>query len=376
MSNSSTMLTTGRILIFSLAYYPEVGGAEIAIKEITDRLPHIEFDMITLALNQSSPRFEKVGNVNVYRVGGGLGYLSKIIFVPRASVLAWRLRRVRGYDLYWAIMTYMLFPITLLRLVGDKTSYVLTLQDGDPFRHVFNRWFILPFKPLLLHGFRRAKMVQAISQYLADWARDAGARGSVEVIPNGVSLDKFRNNESRIMNQEKIILVTVSRLVEKNGVEDIVEAMKFLPENIVLNIIGTGPRVKNIIFKIKNLKLEERVNLVGNVSNESLPEYLSHADIFIRPSISEGQGIAFLEAMSAGLPVIATPVGGIPDFLKDRETGLFVPVRSPEAIAEKVLEYINNSELREGIIRRARAMMESRYDWNLIVREIESKVFR
>ena len=69
-----------RVLIFSLPYVPLVGGAEVAIKEITNRIAQsdIEFEMVTLRFDQSHPKEEMVGNIRVHRIGGGLGYLSKI----------------------------------------------------------------------------------------------------------------------------------------------------------------------------------------------------------------------------------------------------------------------------------------------------------
>ncbi len=70
-----------RILIFSLAYYPHVGGAEVALKEITDRISDIEFHMITLNFG-GEPREEKIGNIFVHRVGNSASYLSKILFAP------------------------------------------------------------------------------------------------------------------------------------------------------------------------------------------------------------------------------------------------------------------------------------------------------
>ncbi len=177
-----------KILIFSLSYFPLVGGAEIAVRNITDRIPEIEFDMVTLRFNKKDSEFEKIGNVNVYRIGGGWGYFSKILFVFQATFFALR----RKYDLYWAMMTYMLFPIVIGRFLGFRTSYILTLQDGDPFSHVFNRWFILPFRPLLLYGFRHAHKVQAISHFLALWAVQAGYRGKTYVVPNGVDVNRFK----------------------------------------------------------------------------------------------------------------------------------------------------------------------------------------
>ncbi|MEK7179532.1 MAG: hypothetical protein AAB689_00700, partial [Patescibacteria group bacterium] len=73
-----------RVLIFSLAYYPHVGGAEIALKEITDEISDIEFHLITLNFGEEKKK-EKIGNVFVHRVGNGASYVSKILFIPRAA---------------------------------------------------------------------------------------------------------------------------------------------------------------------------------------------------------------------------------------------------------------------------------------------------
>src|SRR3989344_9511172 len=89
------------------------------------------------------------------------------------------------------MMTYMLFPITLGRILGDRTPYALTLQDGAPFTYVFGRLRILLFKPLLYYGFRRVNKVQTISNFLAEWAMKMGYKKEVQVIPNGVDLTKF-----------------------------------------------------------------------------------------------------------------------------------------------------------------------------------------
>ena len=370
-----------RVLIFSLAYFPVEGGAEIAVKEITDRLPDIEFDIVTLRFNKTHPAKERVGNVNVYRIGGGLGYLSKILFIPQATLFALR----RKYDLYWVVMTYMLFPVVLGRLFGDRTPYVLTLQDGDPFEHVFARLRIFPFLPMLFYGFRRASKVQAISNYLAEWANKMGYKDKVEVIPNGVDVEKFQRphpvSSSRPSPYQgegeggEVCLITTSRLVEKNGVGDIIESLKYLPENVHLKILGTGPLEEVLKLKVQSGKLGNRVRFLGHVPYEEIPKHLHDADIFIRPSVSEGFGNSFIEAMAAGVPVIATPVGGIPDFLENGSTGLFCEVNNPESIAREVKKLMSDKLLREKIINNAQKMVAERYDWNLIASEMQSKVF-
>src|SRR5262249_35696004 len=133
-----------KILIFSLAYYPHVGGAEIAIKEIADRISDIEFDLITQRFDAKDAATEKVGNVLVHRVGQGRGYFSKILFIPRAAAHAIRLHQEKNFDACWAMMSYMLLPIVLMRNRGVRLPYALTLQEGDTYQHMFGRIRILP----------------------------------------------------------------------------------------------------------------------------------------------------------------------------------------------------------------------------------------
>ena len=372
-----------KVLIFSLSYFPLGGGAEMAIKEITQRIPNTEFrfELVTLRFNRSHPKFEHLGNLDIYRIGGGFGYLSKILFIPQATWFAMR----KQYDFYWVMMTYMLFPIVLLRIFGKKVPYILTLQDGDPFTHVFNRLRIIFFKPLLIYGFKRATKVQVISNFLATWAKQMGYEGVVEVIPNGVPVENFQislspNEKNSLrkewgMNPEDIILTSSSRLAKKNALDDVIRVIALLPEHFKFINFGFGPDKKKLGDLIQTLKLSQRVKLL-DYSEKALPRQFKACDIFIRPSLSEGQGISFLEGMAAGLPVIATPVGGIPDFLKDGETGLFCEPKNPESIAKAVTKLMDDPALVARLKENALKMIKERYDWDLIASEMKSKVFR
>lgn len=366
------MLTTSkRILIFSLAYHPIVGGAEIAVKEITNRISDIEFDVITLRLNKTHLKVEKIGNCTVYRIGGGWGYLSKILFIPKAALFGLKLAKKKRYDALWAIMTYMLFPITLMRFFGNRTPYILTLQDGDPFEHVFKRLRIKIFLPLLKYGFRHASKVQAISNFLAKWAKQLGYKRDIEVIPNGVDVERFKIQDLGFKNKDQTILITTSRLAEKNGIKDIINALKFLPSNIKLKILGVGPLESELKLLAENLSVE----FAGFVSQDEIPKHLHDADIFIRPSLSEGMGSSFIEAMAAGLPIIGTPVGGIPDFLTDGETGVFCRINDPKSIAEQVERLMSDNDLRRRLVENGQKLVAEKYDWNLIAKRMKEEIF-
>ena len=374
-----------RILIFSLAYYPHVGGAEVALKEITDRIPDIEFHMLTL--NFGGPphqpcwcgggeaKEEKIGNIFVHRIGNGSLYFQKILFIPRAAAAAARLHREQHFDAFWAMMSYMLFPIVFLRARGIRVPYLLTLQEGDPWEHMFNRWFILPFRLLLRSGFKNASAVQTISTYLAEWARKMGYQGEVSIIPNGTNIKYFATAEAVDIGRKEgeLILVSTSRLVHKNALDDVIRALALLPENIRFVNYGFGPDKEKLKTFSSELGVNDRVALLPHPGVPKLSPYLKAADIFIRPSRSEGMGISFIEAMAAGLPVIATQEGGIADFLFDAKrnpdketTGWAVDKDSPEQIAEAVKDILAHPEQVVRVTATAKKLVSENYDWNLI----------
>ena len=122
---------------------------------------------------------------------------------------------------------------------------------------------------------------------------------------------------------------------------------------------------------VRNLKIESRVKFLGFVPYQDIPKYLSVCDIFIRPSRSEGFGNSFIEAMATGLPVIATPVGGIVDFIDDRETGLFCSPDNPQSITQAVMTILSDHSLRTRIIEKARNRVVERYSWDYVAQEMK-----
>ncbi len=358
-----------RVLIFSFAYEPVIGGAEVAVKEITSRISDVEFDMVTKRFDVSHKGLERIGNVNVYRINS-----SKLFFPIKAYLFGEKLHKQKPYDVVWSIMAaFAGFAALFFKMSFPNVKYVLTLQEGDPIGHIKRRAFFV--SPLFKRIFLKADIIQVISNYLGDFARSMGYKGRIEVIPNGVDVRKFENVRSSGSHKDKVVLITTSRLVVKNGVGDIIEALKYLPENVELQIVGVGPLEKELKQKVKSLQLEARVKFLGFIKYDDIQNCLHEADIFIRPSLSEGMGNSFIEAMAAGLPVIATPVGGIVDFLKDGETGLFCKVKNPRSIAEQVLKLINNSELKTKLVENAGCMVREKYEWDLVAKDMKERVF-
>lgn len=371
------------VLIFSLAYFPKlIGGAEVAVKELTDRIHGISFSMVTIR-GPHEKKEEQVGNVYVYRVGPrcGSGLFGKVLFQLSkyaypflAYKKAQSLQAEIHFPVMWSIMAnHAGFASRLFKKKNPNVRFVLTLQEGDPIPYIKKkvRFVYAAFKDI----FARADYVTAISHYLMQFARDMGYTKEGVVIGNGVDIAHFSTSHPvelqtalrlRIgIQPHQKVLITTSRLVVKNGVGDVIDALALLPEEYVFVVLGTGVLEAQLRARALHLNVAHRVHFLGHVAHNELPQYLQMSRIFIRPSLSEGLGNSFLEAMVAGIPVIATPVGGIPDFLKDKETGVFCQPSNPESICRAVM-ILEDETLRAHIIQQGKQLVVDRYDWDTL----------
>jgi glycosyltransferase involved in cell wall biosynthesis len=240
-----------------------------------------------------------------------------------------------------------------------------------------------PVWPLFKQAFTAADGLQTISTYLLAWGKRMGCAGISTVIPNGVDTQAFmsRSTETERGEMKKrlgiqegdVTLITTSRLVHKNGIDDVLQALTDLPKHVTFVICGIGPDEEKLRALTLRLNLQSRVRFAGQLSHHELPTALQVSDIFIRPSRSEGMGNSFIEAMVAGIPVIATQEGGINDFLYDEHrnptqgtTGWAVNKDTPADIVRAVTDIMERPEKVEEVVHTARAMVLTQYDWDLI----------
>ena len=363
-----------RILIYSTAYYPLVGGAEVAVKEITNRLDdRYDFDLVTARINKKFSRVEKIGNVTVYRLGWG-SFLDKWWLALHGGNFGSFLHKRNSYQVVWAMMaSYGGLAASAFKAKQPAVPYLLTLQEGDDLGEIEHkiRWIKTSWQNI----FKRADYVQCISNYLADWAKRMGVKVPIVVVPNGVNLKNYElrmaNDELKKREEERVI-ITTSRLVKKNGIDDLIRSLQLVPKEVKLWILGVGPEEKALKKLAVELQVASRITWYGFVDNDHLFPYLGEADVFVRPSLTEGLGNSFLEAMAVGLPTVGTPVGGIVDFLQSGETGWLVEVRNPKSIAKAInfiLDPVNKAEVQK-IAGQGRDLVYTRYNWQIIVEEM------
>ena len=391
-----------RVLIFSLAYEPFVGGAELAIREITDRIHPAEysFDMITLRFDSNLPRVEKIGNVTVHRIGfcargakvsdRAMPFackIAKVLFPFTAFFKAVSLHRTNRYDLVWALLANQAaFAALFFKWMHPSTPYLLELQDGRALSEMTHRRRVLHILwPLYRQIYMRADRIKAISRFIEGEVRALRYRKEVVVIPNGVDVARFSAPIAPDMltkltirfgkRDGDVFLFTASRLVLSRGVEDCIESLVHLPTHVKLLIAGDGEDREKLVHIASGLRVAERVIFAGHVAHHELPAYFHISDVFVRPSLIEGMGSAFIEAFAAGIPVVATAVGGIPDFLTDGITGLFCEVRDPKSVAMAVKKYLEDPALAGRIVLNAKKLAAERYDWSDITIAMRTQIF-
>jgi N-acetyl-alpha-D-glucosaminyl L-malate synthase BshA len=214
----------------------------------------------------------------------------------------------------------------------------ITLLGLHPSFHAITRFSI-----------ERSQGITAVSRFLADeTARDFGiAPERVEVIPNFIDPALYHPGKepchrATLAPAGEKILMHVSNFRAVKRVPDCVEVLarvvRSVPARLVL--VGDGPERPRVVERAEALGLADRVLFLGK--HASVDELLSCADVFLLPSANESFGLAALEAMASGAPVVATRVGGLPEVIPDGDAGYLVPVGDVDAMAEAALEVLED----------------------------------
>lgn len=347
-----------RILILSTAFLPHIGGSELAIHHITKRLPQYDFDLITKRFGETTKAVEQIGRVRVFRVSS-----PKFLLPFAISFRAFRLMLSHRYELLHAYQASQAAGAAwMVHVARPSLPFLITLQEGKSLDT--QSWSVRWARALMI---KSADRITAISNYLAHYARRY-TKVPVNIIPNGVEIHGIQN-----MSHNEPTILTVSRLVQKNNIEGIIRAFAIVRRTIPsarLVIAGSGPLKE----KLQSVSEQQHVSVefIGTVPHEKLSGIYAAADVFVRPSLSEGLGSVFLEAMASRVPVVASPVGGIPDIVRHEETGLLCNPDDPDDIARSIIRLLTDKKLSDRIVSTAYEMVRSTYDWDIISGQMDS----
>ncbi|MBV9455510.1 MAG: glycosyltransferase family 4 protein [Rubrobacter sp.] len=185
-----------------------------------------------------------------------------------------------------------------------------------------------------------------------------GVDEKLRLVPNGITLPPQTRVRSEV---GELVVGTVARLARQKGIEHLIQAAEGVcakRKGVRFSVAGGGPDFERLNTAIQRRGLRHRFELIGPV--QAPWGYLEQIDIFVLPSLWEGMPFALLEAMSFGLPVVATDVGGVRDVIPDETFGIVVPPADPHALQEAILRYVDSPQLRNtaGATARERVVQE------------------
>lgn len=200
-------------------------------------------------------------------------------------------------------------------------------------------------------------------------ARRAGVdHPSVHVIFHGVEVDVFRPDPA--VERRAGEIVTVAQLIPRKNHQLLLRAFGLLPPDLrdraSLTFVGGGAARSQLERLARQLGLQEKVTFAGRVPHADLVRHLQRADLYCLPTLSEGMPVATIEAMSCGLPVVASAVDGIPETVVEGETGLLVPPRDERALAAALTAALTRGWDREAI----RRHVLDNFTWRIYARKV------
>ena len=195
----------------------------------------------------------------------------------------------------------------------------------------------------------------------------------VRIVPNGVAIEKFKPLEDtqaakqnfELTNQPTVLFV--GSLIPRKGLTFLVEAARKVvkeKQTTQFLIVGEGPLHSQLTKMLASANLTAHFRFLGKVSDDLLPSVYNCADVFVLPSIQEGQGIVLLEAQACGKPVVAFDLGGINEAVHNGVTGLLVPLGNTEALANALLKLLDDESLRVRMGVSGRRFVSDFFTWD------------
>ena len=264
------------------------------------------------------------------------------------------------------------FIQTVHGVLADE--YMQLLQRGTPtFRAKLSNLLMWRLSKLEEYSARNAILNVTISNYSSEkMIQFYGVdKKKIRIVPNGVDIQKFKPSQTyeKIKHQiginDKLCVLFVGRLIPRKGLTFLVEAAKYIVREFnqtMFLIVGDGPQKNHIVSYLEKKRLNDNFVFLGDVNESGLPTLYNCADVFVLPSIQEGQGIALLEAQAAAKPVVAFDVGGVRETVLEGETGLLMKPDSRE-LAYAVMKLLGSGSLRETMGSRGRRFVVDNFSW-------------
>lgn len=355
-------------------YYPVRGGTETVVRNLSILLNKygINTDVMTFNMDKKwnikwSGKTEKIDDSTVFRIPA-LNWLP-IAHPPivnlGVNLIPGRFAHLlRKYDIIHFHEAEFSFPLFSSHIKKPKILHLHGLESNLLKRYHINRFILKHVADLYI----------AISKQMRKGLTELGIpEEKIAYLPNGVDINLFCPKKEK----EDNTLLFVGRITYNKGLHVLLKALRYLKESMHLIIIGPADwdlQYYHNVFStsIEKINQEEKhkITYLGALDQANIIEWYQKASIFALPSFSEGFPVTVLEALSCETPVIATPVGGIPEVIQNRENGILVPPNNPPKLAEAIQYLMDNKEIRTRMGKEGREWVTKNFSLDVITKKL------
>jgi glycosyltransferase involved in cell wall biosynthesis len=344
-----------------------LAGTEIATYNLASHLARRGHEVHVITSHDAGfPEFSKESGFSVHRIAWPkIRFIGILTFWAKICL---KIRKIKP-DIIHAQSLGVAVP-TLISERILKIPYVIWGQGSDIY--LPGKFTRMTSKPML----QNADAVLALTEDMKQKMREICDR-DISVVPNGIDLKRFEISSGDKKDSSAKTIIFVGRLHPVKGVQYLIEAMAIVhleTPDVKLVIVGDGVERARLEELAERLNLKGSIQFAGQVPQESIPRLMHQADVFALSSLSESFGIVNLEAMAAGLPIVATNVGGIPDIVEEGVNGYLVNAKNPDELADRILVLLQNDEMREEMSANNREKAEL-YMWDKVAGTVERIYF-
>lgn len=308
-------------------------------------------------------------------------YMLAPLFFMGAMRKLTTLHRRHHFDIFHAHWVIPNAPMAALVSRASGVPLVISLHGSDIFVAQKHRLLGAVARAC----FRQAQAVTACSPQLHAGALVLGADPTrTHLLLWGADPEVFDPDKAPSCSEMRsllglpeasLVVLSLGRLVKKKGVEYLVRAMPLLRSRVPhaqVVIAGDGPERPSLERMAETLKVSDMVQFVGQIPWYEVAKYLHASDVFVVPSIEDESGnldglpTSILEAMAAAKPVVASAVAGIPLVVEHEQTGLLVPQRNPQALADALQKLLQDEDFRKRLGAEGRRRVLSQYNWDTV----------
>lgn len=326
-----------KIAVIIDTWFPAIGGGQINAWEISKRLAKKDILIDIITRNNGKDNLKKIKYLNIYKLGpksNPESSLGKASFLFRLFIFVLK----RDYDLIHVHPFLPALSAKLLSLIKGK-PIIFTVHGTRLFEKIPVYTPSRLLERFILTGINYNVQISVTRAFL----KIKNINKNIVVIPNGINHKEF--NQS-VKKSQFFKIIWVGRFDPVKRVQDLILATYIASQkiaNLKLVLIGYGYEKEKIKKLVKNLNLSNVDFKEIKERRELIKEYKS-SHLFVLPSTSEGLPLTLLEAQAAGLPIVATNVGGIPEVVKNGENGILVPPRKPQLLANAIINALGDKK--------------------------------